>query len=93
VRNEAARSRKAAKKEYSFAMAPTTKGAIAEKPRPTLYKKAADRFMAEIKKLMVREKEVRAEIDAGRIESSDPRWLANRPVNKLYAREGRINAV
>jgi 1-acyl-sn-glycerol-3-phosphate acyltransferase len=62
---------------------------MAEKPRPTLYKKAADRFMAEIKKLMVREKEVRAEILSGNMSDDDPRWLANRPVNKLYAREGR----
>jgi 1-acyl-sn-glycerol-3-phosphate acyltransferase len=61
-----------------------------EKPRPTLYKKAADRFMAEIKKLMVREKELRAEIDAGRMSDDDPRWLANLPVNKLYAREGQL---
>ncbi len=60
-----------------------------EKPRPTLYKKAADRFMAEIKKLLVREKEIRADIDAGRISNDDPRWLSNRPINKIYAYEGR----
>ncbi|MDQ3338915.1 MAG: 1-acyl-sn-glycerol-3-phosphate acyltransferase [Myxococcota bacterium] len=63
---------------------------LAEKPRPTLYKKAADRFMSEIKKLMVREKELRAQIDAGQMSDDDPRWLANRPVNKIYAREGRL---
>jgi 1-acyl-sn-glycerol-3-phosphate acyltransferase len=62
---------------------------MAEKPRPTLYKKCADRFMAEIKKLMAREKEVRAEVMAGGVSDDDPRWLGNRPVNKLYAREGR----
>jgi 1-acyl-sn-glycerol-3-phosphate acyltransferase len=60
-----------------------------EKPRPTLYKKCADRFMAEIKKLMPREKELRAEIDRGAITADDPRWLNNRPVSKVYAREGR----
>ena len=63
---------------------------LAEKPRPTLYKKAADRFMAEIKKLMVREKEIRAEIDANQMSDDDPRWLGNLPVNKLYAREGQL---
>jgi len=60
----------------------------AEKPRPTLYKKCADRFMAEIKKLSLREKEIRADIDAGRIRDDDPRWLDSRGANKLYAREG-----
>jgi 1-acyl-sn-glycerol-3-phosphate acyltransferase len=63
---------------------------MAEKPRPTLYKKAADRFMAEIKKLMAREKEIRADINAGQLSDDDPRWLGNRPVNKLYAREGQL---
>ncbi len=61
---------------------------LAEKPRPTLYKKTADRFMAEIKKLSVREKELRAELHAGAIGDDDPRWLSTRPVGKLYAREG-----
>jgi len=61
---------------------------LAEKPRPTLYKKAADRFMAEIKKLSEREKELRVEIAAGKIDEADPRWLGNRPAGKLYAREG-----
>jgi len=59
-----------------------------EKPRPALYKKTADRFMAAIKKLAEREKELRAELLAGRIGDDDPRWLAQRPVGKLYAREG-----
>lgn len=59
----------------------------AEKPRPTLYKKCADRFMAEVKKLMEREKALRADVLAGRIADDDLRWLNNRPVNKLYARE------
>jgi len=60
----------------------------AEKPRPTLYKKTADRFMAEIKKLSEREKALRADIVAGRITEDDPRWLGNRDAGKLYAREG-----
>jgi 1-acyl-sn-glycerol-3-phosphate acyltransferase len=61
---------------------------LAEKPRPTLYKKCADRFMAEVGKLMLREKELRQEILAGNIADGDQRWLNNRPVGKLYAREG-----
>jgi 1-acyl-sn-glycerol-3-phosphate acyltransferase len=61
----------------------------AEKPRPALYKKTADRFMAEIKKLSEREKQLRADIEAGLIDIDDPRWLGNRPASKLYARESR----
>ncbi|HEY0252788.1 MAG TPA: 1-acyl-sn-glycerol-3-phosphate acyltransferase [Kofleriaceae bacterium] len=61
---------------------------MAEKPRPTLYKKCADRFMAEIKKLSEGERELRRQVNAGEIKNDDPRWLNNRPVNKLYAREG-----
>ena len=61
---------------------------LAEKPRPALYKKTADRFMAEIKKLAQREQELRVELHDGRITDDDPRWLANRPAGKLYAREG-----
>lgn len=60
----------------------------AEKPRPTLYKKCADRFMAEVKKLSEREKALRAEVMAGRIPDDDPRWLDNRGASKLYAYEG-----
>ncbi|MBA3392247.1 MAG: 1-acyl-sn-glycerol-3-phosphate acyltransferase [Deltaproteobacteria bacterium] len=62
----------------------------AEKPRPTLYKKAADRFMVEIKKLAEREKAIRADMMAGKISDDDQRWLNNRPVNKLYAHEGQL---
>ncbi len=62
---------------------------MAEKPRPTLYKKCADRFMAEVKKLTVREKEIRQQLLDGKIADDDPRWLNNRPVGKLYAREGK----
>jgi len=60
-----------------------------EKPRPTLYKKCADRFMIEVGKLAVRERELRADFAAGRIAEDDPRWLDDRPVSRLYAREGR----
>jgi len=61
----------------------------AEKPRPTLYKKCADRFMIEVGKLGARERELRADLAAGRVADDDPRWLDNRPVSRLYAREGR----
>jgi 1-acyl-sn-glycerol-3-phosphate acyltransferase len=60
-----------------------------EKPRPTLYKKCADRFMAEVGKLALREKVLRAEILAGRIADDDPRWIDARPMSRFYAREGR----
>lgn len=64
---------------------------LAEKPRPALYKKTADRFMAEIKKLSEREKQLRADILAGTISVDDSRWLANRRAGKLYAREGKAS--
>jgi 1-acyl-sn-glycerol-3-phosphate acyltransferase len=60
-----------------------------EKPRPTLYKKCADRFMIEVGKLAKREQELRADLAAGRIPDDDPRWIDNRPVSKIYAFEGR----
>jgi 1-acyl-sn-glycerol-3-phosphate acyltransferase len=60
-----------------------------EKPRPTLYKKCADRFMAEVGKLALREKVLRAEIAAGQIASDDARWIDTRPISRFYAREGR----
>ena len=59
----------------------------AEKPRPTLYKKCADLFMAEVKKLSVRERELRADVMAGRIPDDDPRWIDNWGASKLYAFE------
>jgi len=59
----------------------------AEKPRPTLYKKTADRFMTEIKKLAEKEKVLRAQILDGTITVDDPRWLGNRSAPKLYAFE------
>lgn len=58
----------------------------AEKPRPALYKKCADRFMAHVKQLGTRERELRAQLLT--IDDDDPRWLNNRAVNKLYAYEG-----
>ncbi len=60
----------------------------AEKPRPTLYKKAADRFMTEVKKLAEIERALRADLMMGKISDEDPRWLDNRGASKLYAREG-----
>jgi 1-acyl-sn-glycerol-3-phosphate acyltransferase len=63
---------------------------LAEKPRPTLYKKTADRFMAEIKKLSEVEKVLRADILSGKIGPDDARWIDDRgAVPKLYAREGK----
>ena len=49
----------------------------------------ADRFMAAVGKLVVREQALRADLAAGRISDDDPRWLDNRPISRLYAREGR----
>ena len=60
---------------------------LAEKPRPTLYKKTADYFMAAVGQLAAREQELRAQLRAGQIGDDDPRWLTNRPAGKLYARE------
>jgi len=60
-----------------------------EKPRPTLYKKCADRFMLEVGKLAARERALRAELAAGQVADDDPRWLDNRPISRFYAREGR----
>lgn len=59
----------------------------AEKPRPTLYKKCADRFMSVIKVLGEEQKALRAEVNAGTISDDDPRWLNNRPMSKIYAHE------
>jgi 1-acyl-sn-glycerol-3-phosphate acyltransferase len=62
----------------------------AEKPRPTLYKKCADRFMAAIRPLAERERELRAQLLRGEIDGNDSRWLTTRPVGKIYAREGKL---
>ena len=61
----------------------------AEKPRPTLYKKCADRFMAALGPLKERERAIRAALARGEVDDADPRWLPNRPVSKVYAHEGR----
>lgn len=62
----------------------------AEKPRPALYKKCADRFMAAVRPLADRERELRAAVLRGEIDAADPRWLGNRPIGKIYAREGTL---
>ncbi|HEX4450746.1 MAG TPA: lysophospholipid acyltransferase family protein [Kofleriaceae bacterium] len=62
---------------------------LAEKPRPALYKKTADRFMAEVGKLAQREKSLRVELRDGKIAEDDLRWLKNRPISHLYAHEAR----
>lgn len=61
-----------------------------EKPRPTLYKKCADRMMAEVKRLSEKEKLIRADVMSGKIDDADPRWLSNRGASKFYAREGKL---
>jgi 1-acyl-sn-glycerol-3-phosphate acyltransferase len=63
---------------------------LADKPRPTLYKKCADRFMDAIRVQSEREKALRAELVAGKIDTEhDPRWIMNRrEVGVLYARPG-----
>jgi|HubBroStandDraft_6_1064221.scaffolds.fasta_scaffold83696_3 1-acyl-sn-glycerol-3-phosphate acyltransferase len=60
---------------------------LAEKPRPTLYKKTADRFMLEVGKLAQREKALRMQLRDGAISHGDPRWLNNRVISRLYASE------
>ncbi len=48
-----------------------------EKPRPTLYKRCADLFMNEIRKLSEVEKDLRQRCKTGEIDEDDPRWLIN----------------
>lgn len=48
---------------------------LAEKPRPTLYKKAADRFMREVATLGERERMLRAQCERGELPDDDERWL------------------
>jgi 1-acyl-sn-glycerol-3-phosphate acyltransferase len=56
---------------------------LAEKPRPTLYKKAADRFMREVATLGTRERVLRAQCQRDEIPSEDLRWLTRyREVNR-----------
>jgi hypothetical protein len=45
--------------------------------------------MAAIGKLMDREKQLRRDVLSGAIDGNDPRWLENRGVSKVYAREGK----
>jgi len=56
----------------------------AQKPRPTLYKKTADRLMEAITALSVREREIRADCLAGRVTDDDPRWLTSWHPPRFY---------
>lgn len=56
----------------------------AQKPRPTLYKKCADRLLAASAALAPREKELRAQALAGEIADDDPRWLTSWNPPKFY---------
>ncbi len=57
---------------------------LAEKPRPTLYKKAADRFMREVARLGVRERALRVQCEHDEIPADDERWLTR--YRTLHAR-------
>lgn len=48
---------------------------LAEKPRPTLYKKAADQFMRVVAELGKREQALRAQCERGEMPDDDLRWL------------------
>ena len=62
---------------------------LAEKPRPTLYKKTADRFMAEIKKLGgAREGAARRHRSPARSPTTTRAGSTIAAASKLYAREG-----
>ena len=65
----------------------------AEKPRPALYKKTADRFMIEVGKLRAREKELRAQVNSGEISDDDPRWLEFDALHLLSTRLMMTNTV
>jgi 1-acyl-sn-glycerol-3-phosphate acyltransferase len=56
----------------------------AQKPRPTLYKKCADRLLAASAALAPREKVLRAQALAGEIADDDPRWLTSWNPPKFY---------
>jgi 1-acyl-sn-glycerol-3-phosphate acyltransferase len=58
---------------------------LAQKPRPALYKKCADRFRDAIIELSHRERELRALANAGGIADDHPGWLTNRGAGILYA--------
>jgi 1-acyl-sn-glycerol-3-phosphate acyltransferase len=55
-----------------------------QKPRPALYKKAADRFREAILALGPRERELRAMCTAGMIGDDHPGWLDNREHGYFY---------
>lgn len=55
-----------------------------QKPRPTLYKKAADRLLAACAAMAPRERELRAAAQAGEIPDDDPRWLTSWHPPKFY---------
>jgi hypothetical protein len=57
---------------------------LAEKPRPTLYKKAADRFMRVVAELGAREKELRAQCERDELPDDDVRWLTT--YRRVHAR-------
>ncbi|HVK76345.1 MAG TPA: lysophospholipid acyltransferase family protein [Kofleriaceae bacterium] len=59
---------------------------LAQKPRPTLYKKTADLMRQKILELVPREQELRRQCLAGEISDDDPRWLTNYPHDPLNAR-------
>jgi 1-acyl-sn-glycerol-3-phosphate acyltransferase len=61
---------------------------LASKPRPTLYKKASDRFMKEVAALSAREREIRAGCLSGAIDDDHPGWLSN-----IRARAAGTNGV
>ncbi|MBP6631608.1 MAG: 1-acyl-sn-glycerol-3-phosphate acyltransferase [Kofleriaceae bacterium] len=62
---------------------------LAEKPRPTVYKRCADFLMSKVAELIPTEQALRAQCVAGQISDDDPRWLSNRrTVSPLYARRG-----
>jgi 1-acyl-sn-glycerol-3-phosphate acyltransferase len=58
----------------------------AQRPRPALYKKAADRFRDAILALSARERELRQQCRDGAIGDDHPGWLTNRDMGVLYAR-------
>jgi 1-acyl-sn-glycerol-3-phosphate acyltransferase len=56
----------------------------AQKPRPALYKRTADRFRDAIIALMPREREIREMCRLGAIPDDHPGWLDNFGVSKIY---------
>jgi 1-acyl-sn-glycerol-3-phosphate acyltransferase len=58
----------------------------AQKPRPTLYKKAADRMMDVIKRLSELERPFRTQVVAGAVADEDPRWLTSWDPPRFFPR-------